>query len=631
MTCFTTRSAHAVLFRTLLIGLIAFIQIGCGAGATSTEPRSEAVDERLASTQPVALFESNRTGLATTGSLKLELAAASEEPKDYWAAVSFTRTNFEEVRRFVKMHYIDPNVDEGQGYRQAAVFALQSDEKNRMILVPKSFYELRKDNKDERGLLKGKIHVIPSVPGVVAVEEGKLEEDKKKRYSDDEIRDARKKRKARWQLLMESWKKVRFALTEFNAVMSFAGLNLGKKNPKWSMKRAWVSAARGFLFSLDHHSDLISRAAWDDSVAETTDASFEGIGAILTRRQDSDYTIVESPIEGQPALKAGLRAGDVIMKVDGVDIRNWLLNKVVGKIRGKKATKVVLTISREGNNGTIDVPIIRARIDIKNVSGRLLTTYKGIGYIKLTGFVSTTTSEMVRIFDELQAQVKGRGLRGLVLDLRRNSGGLLRQGIQVSDRFLNAGKIVSVKSRGGSMEHERATPAAWKLPVVVLVNDGSASAAEIVASAIQENGRGLVLGDRTFGKASVQTLFNPFMQDDYYIKLTVARYYSPSGRTLQIHGVTPDISVAPDMDGDMPLGFREEDLSHHLSALDARDSNPNKKYVADIMACIDKSGKARNLHKKNPNPAIKFDYQLMYGADVLECMHSIPGRMVKDL
>jgi len=626
------RDDKKLLLRMGVSLLVAMVLGSCGIGAADAESNASLIGEELASSQPYALFAANREGLATSGSLDLKLAADdSDEPKDYWGSVRFTRTNFDEVRRFVQMHYIDPNVDERHGYRQAAVFALQSDEKYRLVLVPKGFHKARKDHKDERGLLKGKAHTIPGVAGVVAVEEGKLEEDKKKRYSDDEIRDARNRRKARWKLLTDEWKKVRFGLKEFERVMDFARLNLGKKNPKWSEKRAWISASRGFLFSLDHHSDLISKAAWDDSVAETTDASFEGIGAILTRRQDSDYTIVESPIEGQPAVKAGLRAGDIIMKVDGVDIRNWLLNKVVGKIRGKKATKVVLTVSREGTSGTVEVPIIRARIDIKNVSGRLVSGHNGIGYIKLTGFVSTTTSEMVRIFNELQKKAGSKGLKGLVLDLRRNSGGLLNQGIQVADRFLNDGIIVSVKQRGGSMEHERATSSdTWKVPVVVLVNDGAASASEIVASAIQENGRGLVIGDRTFGKASVQTLFNPFMQDDYYIKLTVARYYSPSGRTLQVHGVTPDMLVPPEIDGEMPLGFREEDLSHHLSAIGGRENNPNKKYVARIETCVQKAGKARGIHKNNPNPAIKFDYQLMYGADVLACMRTTPGRMVKD-
>lgn len=583
----------------------------------------------MASLGAMGLFEANRLGVPTSGSVEVKVVEEGDEPKDYWASVDFSSTNFEEVRTFVSRHYIDPDVDEARAYQEASAVALRSDEKKLLLLLPESFYTARKGHKDEHGLLSGKVHVLPGVKGVVILEEGKIEkEDKKKRYSDDEIREARKDRKARRALLEASWRKIPWGRKQFDQVMEYASRKLGK-SPKWTMTRAWIAAARGFLFSLDHHSDLIPKNAWADATAETTDASFEGIGAILTRRQDSDYTIVESPIDGQPALKAGLRAGDVIIKVDGVDIRNWLLNKVVKKIRGKKATKVVLTVTREGQPSPIDVPIIRARIEIKNVSGRLIRHHKGLGYIKLTGFVETTTSEMVRIFEKLSAEAKGQGLRGLVLDLRRNSGGLLRQGIQVADRFLEDGIIVSVKQRGGRMEHEYATASSWDLPLVVLVNDGSASASEIVASAIQENGRGLVLGDRTFGKASVQTLFNPFLQQDYYIKLTVARYYSPSGATLQVRGVTPDVEVAPKWDGKMPLGFREEDLSHHLAAIKAQQVNPNRASIAKVSACVAKEGRAEALHAADPNPAIRLDHQLMVGADMLDCMITDAPRLSK--
>ena len=160
--------------------------------------------------------------------------------------------------------------------------------------------------------------------------------------------------------------------------------------------------------------------------------------------------------------------------------------------------------------------------------------------------------------------------------------------------------------------------------MVVLVNDGSASAAEIVASAIQENRRGLVLGDRTFGKASVQTLFTPLLRDEYYIKLTVARYFSPLGRTLQLVGVRPDIMCPEEVGAKMPLGIREENLSRHLSSLSHDYESPNKAWTDKVLACEKVEGKARALHAKDPNPAVKFDYQMMRAADVLECMIKSP-------
>jgi len=366
---------------------------------------------------------------------------------------------------------------------------------------------------------------------------------------------------------------------------------------------------------------MIARAAWEDSTRDTTDASFEGIGAILTRRPGIDYTIVESPIDGQPAVKAGLRAGDTIVKVDGKDIGGMLLPKVVSRIKGPKGTTVVLTVERVGEPKPLDIPIVRSRIDIKNIQGQLVSGYEDIGYIKVTGFVPTTNRELGRMYQKLTKQTKSGRLKGLLLDMRRNSGGLLQQGIHVADRFLTKGPIVAVKSRGEPDEVHRATARdTWDVPLVVLVDYGAASASEIVASALQDNGRALVVGGRTFGKASVQTLFTPLLRDDYYIKLTVARYYSPSGRTLQVVGVKPDVEVPPDVDGKMPLGFREEDLSHHLVALNKNYKSANEAWAKRTVACADKAKLAEKAFEENPNPAVKFDYQLMRGADLLTCM-----------
>ena len=246
--------------------------------------------------------------------------------------------------------------------------------------------------------------------------------------------------------------------------------------------------------------------------------------------------------------------------------------------------------------------------------------------LKINGFVPTTEDALVDAFQSLNDRSPGGKLRGLVLDLRNNSGGLLKQGINVADRFLKRGIVVSVKNRGepdevyGSNESKY-----WSLPLVVLVNDGSASASEIVASAIQDNGRGVVLGDRTFGKASVQTLFSPLLRDDYYIKLSVARYYRPSGDTLQVVGVNPDELVPPDIGGDMPLGFREENLSNHLAPLESDSKSNNPAYTAELRACVRATGRAAKIHAKDPNPAVKFDNQLMTGADYLECMQPSGG------
>jgi C-terminal peptidase prc len=554
----------------------------------------------------------------TTADAGGDLAKTEADAKDYWAAVPFDRASFDEVRKFVRDSYIELTVDETRALAEAASFALASDEEHPLLLLPEAFYQVRKDHPDEKGRLKGKTtKLVPASPYLILEPEKTKEEDDNRRLSDDEIRVLRKAQQDRARLLDESWAATKFGHQELARVMDYARSALGK-DPKWSMKRAWVAAAQGYLYALDPHSSLIPKEAWEDSTKEVTDSSFEGIGAILTRRPGSDYTIVESPIDGQPAVKAGLRAGDEIMKVDGVSIKDEILSEVVRRIRGPKGSQVKLTVRREGVPDPLEIGITRDHIDIKNVQGRLVEQHPGLGYIKLTGFVPTTDDEMERTYRKLAQQAGGK-LRGLVLDLRGNSGGLLKEGIKIADRFVAQGTIVTVKSRRQRDEVHGAKPEdTWDMPLVVLVDDGAASASEIVASAIQENDRGLVVGDRTFGKASVQTLFSPLLRDDYYIKLTVARYYSPKGRTLQVIGVVPDVEIPEKVDQPMPLGFREENLTHHLAPLDAT-YRPDSPYARAAVACADQSDLARKVIKQNPNPAVAHDYQLLRGADILEC------------
>ncbi len=627
------RSASS-LARLLAVLLTATLASGLGACQGSAQAQNER-EHNLASRSGGVPLEgsANRVGVPTTGVVQAFGAAASaaqagddEEPKDYWAAISFDRSNFDEVRKFVKDRYIEARIDETLAWAEAAAFAVASDEDRTLLLLPESFYLARKDHPDEKGKLQGKVVKISPEDRFVLLEEvdKEGEEESNKRLSDDEIRELRDKQKERRRQLDEAWRAARFGPKDFERLMDWTSRELGKgKDSKWSMKRAWVAAAQGYLYSLDPHSSLIPKSAWDDSTKEVQDSSFEGIGAILTRRPDSEYTIVESPIEGQPAVAAGLRAGDMILKVDGKDIKGEILSKVVSRIRGKGGTVVTLTVQREGEPEPMDIAIKRGRIEVKNVKYDLVPNHEDIGYIKLTGFVPHSETDIVRAYEELKKKTKGKRLKGLILDLRNNSGGLLKEGINIADRFVHNGVIVSVKSRAGTGEEEtyRAKPeGTWDVPLVVLVNDGSASASEIVASAIQENGRGLVLGDRTFGKASVQTLFTPLLRDDYYIKLTVARYYSPLGRTLQVVGVNPDLVVPPDVDGKMPLGFREENLSHHLPPLNPDLPTPNDAIVKAVEACAQQQGRARKLHAADPNPAIKFDFQKMYAADLLQCM-----------
>lgn len=397
-----------------------------------------------------------------------------------------------------------------------------------------------------------------------------------------------------------------------------------RPKPLPDLNRAWESAAQGYLYALDPHSSIIPRKAWDESTDKTEDNSFEGIGAVLTQRDDQ--TVVENPMEGRPAWRAGIRAGDIIHKVDGEDIGGLALNKVVKKIRGPRATKVVLTVSRETDPEPKDITITRENIEIKNVDGKLLPDYPGVAHVKMTGFIPTSTRALRGMIDKLATQAPDGKLTGLVLDLRNNSGGLLTKAIEIADAFLTSGRIVSVKSRKKPEEiHEASLSSSdYEFPVVVLVSDGSASASEIVASALQDNGRGLVVGSRTFGKASVQTLFEPALHYDYYIKLTVARYYAPSGYTIQVVGVQPDVEVAPTVDGKMPVGFREENLNNHLVPIQGRVESPWSARMPELKACVASSGQADKIAKREPKPQIHPDYQLLRAADYLRCLVGKP-------
>jgi C-terminal peptidase prc len=567
-----------------------------------------------------------------------QVAAAPEEEEDeeekYWEGVEFGEEHFDEVIEYVKQEYIEEKVDYARAYQSAANFLLSMLEPA-YELVPTSFYEKHKAD-----------------PEVELTGETRDEISLKRR---DYFR-------KQYDELQADWKPLAFGRPQFMQVMAYA-LEKGKKAKKpISEHRLWLGAAQGFLYALDPHSSLVSRKAWDDSTKETQDSSFDGIGALLTQRfepartlrnrlkgktewlkkgdayllvqlEEEDKlrrrTFVESPMAGQPAEKAGVWAGDEIMKVDGTSVVDMPLDKVVSMIRGKSGTKVKLTLLREGLPGETVLEVTRSRIRVTNVEGRLLDKYPCLGYVKLTGFIETSFTNMQKEIERLNEQCsEGEGLRGLIFDLRNNSGGLLSQGVRIADLFLESGTIVTVKNRrktafpflGGDETYSASKEDTVALPLVVLVNDGSASASEIVASALQDNKRGLIVGERTFGKASVQTLITPQRGKDYYVKLTIARYYAPSGRTLQVVGVKPDVDVSPEIDKPAPLGFREEDLSNHLPKIDSDYVSANATLLPELQECEKKRGIAEKIHHDDPHPQIKFDFQLYKGADYLECL-----------
>jgi carboxyl-terminal processing protease len=269
-----------------------------------------------------------------------------------------------------------------------------------------------------------------------------------------------------------------------------------------------------------------------------TQGHFGGIGIEITILKD--ILTVVSPIEGTPAFNAGVKSGDQIIKIDGKTTKDITIMEAVKKLRGPKDTKVIISIMRENMSTPKDITLTRDIIQIKSVRYKILED--NIAYIRIASFHERTAEDLRKALRETSEKL--RPMKGLILDLRNDPGGLLTQAIETSDMFLTSGVIVSTRGRTKNMETKtiaRNNNNEISCPIVVLVNEGTASAAEIVAGALQDNGRALIVGTQTFGKASVQTVIP--LEDGSALKLTTARYYTPKGRSIQAEGIKPDIVV----------------------------------------------------------------------------------------
>ncbi len=328
-------------------------------------------------------------------------------------------------------------------------------------------------------------------------------------------------------------------------------------------------AARGLTDVLDPHSRFMDPNEYDRLRQETEgDSEIEGIGIDLEKRKHG--LVVVSPIEGSPAFQAGVAPGDIIRKIDGVATDGLDWNDAVARIQGAPGSTVELGVERQGK--TLTFKIKRAKFEVKAVEGRLLED--GYGYAKIRIFSAHTDAKLQETLESLEKQAKARKagrLQGLILDMRRNPGGLLDQGVKVADRFLAEGLIVRTVGKAGremdrQVAHKRGT---WGgFPMVVLVDGATASAAEIVAGALQDHRRAVIMGAQTFGKGSVQTVFSldGCGARPCGLKLTVSRYYTPHGRSIQSQGITPNIHVPnmpPPESGDEEI-MRERDYERHL-------------------------------------------------------------------
>ncbi|MDW8445616.1 MAG: S41 family peptidase [Acetobacteraceae bacterium] len=298
------------------------------------------------------------------------------------------------------------------------------------------------------------------------------------------------------------------------------------------------AAINGMLQSLDPHSAYMNPRTFRDMQVQTR-GEFGGLGIEVT--QENGFVKVISPIDDTPAARAGVKPGDLITHIDGRTVQGLTLNEAVERMRGPPRTEIRLTIRREGVSQPIHMTIVRDVIRIQSVRSRLIDD--DVGYIRITSFNEQTDQGLRRAVQQLRTQA-GIRLRGLVLDLRNNPGGLLDQAVAVSDDFLEQGEIVSTRARRAEdAQRYNARPGdiAAGLPIVVLINGGSASASEIVAGALQDHRRAVVIGTRSFGKGSVQTVMP--LPGNGAIRLTTARYYTPSGRSIQATGIEPDVVV----------------------------------------------------------------------------------------
>lgn len=377
-------------------------------------------------------------------------------------------------------------------------------------------------------------------------------------------------------------------------------------------------AIQGMVGSLDPHSQLLPPEAFEELQIDTR-GEFGGIGIVITM-QKGLLTVI-SPIEGTPAHKAGIKAGDIIIKVDGESTKDMMLWEAVKKMRGPKGESVVITVFREGETDPMDFTLVRDIIPIESV--RYMALQPGYGYIRITNFQENTTDDLNAALKSLEQSKTS--MKGLILDLRDNPGGLLNQAVDVSDVFLEGGNIVSIKGR--LEKHTKifdAKPNRSKhtYPMVVLINGGSASASEIVAGALQDHHRAVILGTTSFGKGSVQTVES--LRDGYGLKFTIARYYTPGGRSIQAQGIVPDIEVKPQAiaegtGGESEQTVKERDLKNHLGAEPFPEAAPSE--PADTQKKEKDSGDDRKTDSRygpiDPK-SLETDNQVMRALEILK-------------
>ncbi len=384
------------------------------------------------------------------------------------------------------------------------------------------------------------------------------------------------------------------------------------------------SAINGMLSSLDPHSSYLNAKDYQDMQVQTR-GEFYGLGIEVT--MENELIKVISPIDDTPAFKAGILSGDLITELDGEPVQGLTLREAVEKMRGPANSSITLTVVREGEKKPLKITVVRDVIRVQSVKYR---EENDVGYIRIASFSEQTMDGLEKAIDDIKSKIPDDRLRGYVVDLRGNPGGLLDQAVLVSDAFLDKGEIVSTRGRHAD-EVQRFSARAGDLvdgkPVIVLLNGGSASASEIVAGALQDHRRATLVGTRSFGKGSVQTII-PIGRSGA-IRLTTARYYTPSGRSIQARGIDPDIEVLPDVPADLQdiETVSEAELRGHLlgeGETPTGDASSDSSTSA-MTGAEPETGPAADKEQDTPTGALasyvpedpKKDKQLNYALDLL--------------
>ena len=367
-------------------------------------------------------------------------------------------------------------------------------------------------------------------------------------------------------------------------------------------KKLVEGAIKGMLTTLDPHSGYLDPDFYKDLQVQTH-GEFGGLGIEITIKDG--LLVVVSPMEGSPAEQAGIRSGDTIVKIDGKFTKEFSLVDAVKRMRGPKGSPIVLSIARKGAPDLLDISVMRDNIQVKSVKSRFLGD--GFGYVRLSQFMEKTSDDLHSALKKLADINGGNPVKGLILDLRNNPGGLLNQAVSVADTFLNDGLFVYTDGRNENQKHKfyaHARDTEPNYPMIVLVNGGSASASEIVSGALQDAARALVLGTQSFGKGSVQTI-TP-LSNGGALTLTTALYYTKSGRSIQVTGVKPDIEIDVPADADEEAFRKQEEAKPSAGAVKIREGDlPGA--IENPSGASHGTGEAPALKKLNQTPTLNPD------------------------